>query len=201
MPDLCFKGERTYVHGTSLYEAVLQGAEVTGFGAPDGPLSVDFRRRLVSGARLHYHDAAGAPAAPEDAVTGFNLRCGTRVVRGWVEPTSTVVTRRIPYDEALIRTATAIDGETIRMIGAPPFQPFEICAAMAVHLHNTLFPPPPGERWMLTQVKLERPLTEADLSGLTLAFQRRLGERVTRTGVAVPEQPSLGTLTFMLTRL
>lgn len=200
-PDLCFKGERTYVHGTSLYETALQGAAATGFGTPDGPFTLDLRRRLASGACFHFHDAESVPPAPENAVAGFNLSCGGRKVSGWVEPTETPVTRRISYDEGLIRNATAIAGETIRLTGLPPFQPFEICAAMAVQLHNTLFPPAPGERWMLTQVKLARPLAETDLAGLRLNFQRRLGERVTRTSVAVSDQSPLGTLTFMLARM
>ena len=194
-PRLAFKGARSYIHGTSLYEAVIEGAHA-GPGAPDGPLSVDFRRQLQGGAEIHYVTGTAADI-PKDATGTFRLTCRGDSVTGWIQPSGEPVNERVDYDESVIRNTAEIDGEAVRQTAAPAFLPIEVCTSMGVMLHNHLFPLDAQERWLLARIQLVRPLATEDILGMTLTCHQNMNGRITRSGLHTGNGQSIGTLAFM----
>ena len=182
-PDVCFKGSRTYVHGTTLYEEILIGASETTSHPVDGPVRIEIRGLLLNQGDIHYHIGSYPEIAPEGITANFSLTCEGQPVSGWVTDNRKPVNRRIPYDESKIRDVTKIEGDQIKLLGHPEFSPFEICASMAVKLHNHFSPPVSGTKWLLTRIELDRPIVQDDLNDFSLNHIQTIANRFTKTEI------------------
>ena len=192
--DLRFKGNRDYLHGTDVYEALLGSVRRE---MPD----LDGRIRYA------FHRIARTALLAEVGVAGKSMRPG-RVVAEMVagDRTTSLVARayetgkpilgRYAYDEDSIRERCQIDDYRISMSGATSFKPIEVAVAMTKFLHNKLRPPETG-KWMFTRLDLARPFERADIDGMTVTQVRRLGGKLTMSHVAVGER-KLGTIYFSL---
>lgn len=196
-PHLKFKGSRTYVHGTTLYQEIVNGASATGVGMPDGKLRIDLHRQLHRQADIVYLNADDTSEAPEDAVAGFSLSIGSETVKGWVAPAGDAVTDRVSYDEGQILERAGIDDKTISLTDAPDFDPIEITTCLAVKIHNTLSPPPEGQKWLLARITLARPFTDAVNRDVALDVTRFVGGRFSETVIRSAGE-KIGSFNFLL---
>ena len=182
-PDLCFKGSRDYVHGTSLYEAILDGAARTASKSVDGLVRIDIRGLLRNQGNFHFQTRDELHEAPASITASFSVGCGDRIVKGWVTDARNRVVRRVPYDESLIWEALTMNENRIWLHGTPPFDPIEICAAMAVRLHNHLAPPKKGKKWLLSRIEFDHGIVSGDLKGLALKHLQTIANCFTKTEV------------------
>jgi len=199
-PDLCFKGARRYVHGTTLYEHILGGAESVGLGKPAGALKIDFRAMLCEQADLHYRDPGEAATVPAAAAVGFGLTIEGEAVGGWVVANGGPVRTIRPYAEDEILSRARIRDAEATLSAVPAYSPIEISTCLAVRLHQSLYPPPAGMKWLLARVALKRPLADADRATLAVRLRRRIGDTFTDTGIAAGGE-ELGSFGFFLTRV
>lgn len=196
-PELTFKGARRYVHGTSLYTEILNGAVCANIGTPDGRLRIDLHRQLHHQADFVYLDDGEKTKAPDDAVAAFSLAIGDAIVSGWVAPAGDAVQTSLPYDENKILTRAEISDHTISLSNAPAYTPIEVTTCLAVKLHNTLSPPPLGQKWLLARVTLARPFQDQDNHNIALEVTRFIGGRFTDTVITASGE-KIGNFNFLL---
>lgn len=182
-PTLTFKGGRTYVHGTTIYEQIILGATSLGLGKVDGNVRINLRAQLHHQAEFIYMDPSEKSNKPDTAVTDFDLMVSGKPMTGWVQPTVTPVDTDKPYNENLIRQDAAIDGQTISFNGQADFQPIEVSTSMAVQLHQALYPPQGSQKWLLARITLDQPFASADTQSMQLELKRIVGNKFTETNI------------------
>lgn len=196
-PQLILKGTRTYVHGTTLYQEILKGAAETGLGAPDGKIRIDLHKQLHRQADFVYLAPDEKADTPDAAVAGFTLGIGPDTVKGWVVPAGDAVTQSVPYDEDDILAHAEIADQIISLKDAPGFDPIEVTTCLAVKIHNTLSPPPEGQKWLLARVTLDRPFKDADIRDISLEVTRFVGGRFTESVITSADE-KIGSFNFLL---
>ncbi len=196
-PHLTYKGSRTYVHGTTLYQEIVKGASESGLGTPDGKLRIDLHKQLHRQVNVVYLASDDAHDAPDEAVAGFSLTIGDETVKGWVAPAGDEVTEAVPYDEDEILARAGITDKTISLTEAPDYDPIEITTCLAVKIHNTLSPPPEGQKWLLARVTLARPFKGGDTRDIELEVTRFVGGRFSETAIRSAGD-KVGTFNFLL---
>ena len=194
-PELWFKGDRHYVHGTSIYHTIIDEAEKLGLGKVDGRVTVSIRRTTINQIDFHYVLPEDDYQIPLHPAVEFQIECGGRNISGWVEESDRRILIRKPHDEKLIEQMTHVDGDEIGIHGNPPFSVFEIAASMTKELHYNLFPPAVGKKWLLAKVELNRPLALSDLDGFHLKIIKNLGGVFTVTAV-LNKMESIGLIFF-----
>ncbi|MBO6947044.1 MAG: hypothetical protein JJ855_03605 [Rhodospirillales bacterium] len=196
-PQLTYKGSRTYIHGTTLYQEIMKGASETGVGTPDGKLRIDLHKQLHRLADFVYLAPGDATDTPIDAVAGFTLTIGEDTVKGWVVPAGDQVGDSVPYDEDKILARAEIIDQTISLTDAPAFDPIEITTCLAVKIHNTVSPPPEGQKWLLARVALSRPFMDEDNRDISLEVTRFVGGRFSETVIRSGGE-KIGSFNFLL---
>jgi hypothetical protein len=194
-PEARLRGTRDYVHSTDLYEEIAAGAKAAGLGF-EGPLDFRIRARITHRPRYVYQRAT-EPAGPNAATCTF-MSHG----EDWmavISETNEAVTARKPYDESPASHGSGIDGLTASLDRPTGMRPIEALTALAVHLHKTALPPPPGQRWMLGQLTTRRALIEQDASLLTLAIDKQIGASTTRTRITA-QDGVIGSMIFILAK-
>jgi hypothetical protein len=194
-PEIAFRGLRSYVHSTDLYEQLLLGAVKNGV-FPDGPIDVRIRRAVTRHVEFRYSNlpqtrASGAPVT-------FSLRAGSELWSGYAEELNEDVHLSKPYDETPIWTNAQCDGRSVWTNVDTGMQPIEIITALAVFLHRRLHTPV-GSKWLLTGLRLNHPLKAEISRSVKIEFQRAV-DRATRSGV-IHAEAQVGELDFMLGKI
>lgn len=196
-PTLTFKGGRTYVHGTTIYEQIMLGATHLGLGDVDGKVRINLRAQLHHQAEFTYTDPSEKSSKPDTAVTDFDVMISGKPMTGWVQPTVTPVDTDKTYNENLIRKHAAIDDQTITFNGQTDFQPIEVSTSMAVQLHQALYPPQGNQKWLLARVTLEHPFAPSETQSMQLELKRIVGNKFTETDI-ITQGKKRGQFHFLL---
>lgn len=182
-PTLTFKGGRTYVHGTTIYEQIMLGATHLGLGDVDGKVRINLRAQLHHQAEFIYADPSQKSGKPDTAVTDFDVMVSGKPMTGWVQSTGTPVNTDKAYNENLIRQHAVIDDQTITFNGQADFQPIEVSTSMAVQLHQALYPPQGKQKWLLARVTLDQPFAPSETQSMQLELKRIVGNKFTETDI------------------
>ena len=193
-PPATLRGTRDYVHSTDLYEEILAGAAGAGI-AIAGPIDLRITGKITRQPVYRFQAAEGADVSRTAAICRFRWREESWICA--VAERGEPVTARKPYDESPAARLGQIDDRMIAIASETGMRPIEAVTALGVVLHKTALPPPAGERWMLAQLTLRRPLQASDTRKLTVAIERIVGQRMTRSSLAAEDGP-LGTMTFIL---
>lgn len=191
-----FRGARDYVHSTDLYDEIVRGAEALGLNFA-GPVDLRIKARITRQPRYRFsREDALSPVA--DAVAAqCRFHDGGRPWVVLVSEGVTPVIGRKPYDEGPAARHGSITGRTARLTGETGLQPIEAVTALAVLLHKTALPPPPGRRWMLGQMTLERALAPRDATELRIEIDKVSAGAITRSTLFSGDE-RLGALVFIL---
>jgi hypothetical protein len=192
-PRSALRGARDYVHSTDLYEEIVTGAAAAGLTF-EGPVDLRIRAKIIHRPSYRFMLADDAPG-PSAASCTFESRGSAYLVA--VTESDVLVVERKPYDESPAARAASIEGRVARLKGKTGLRPIEAVTALAVHLHKTALPPPPGQRWMLGQLSLKRPLAESESQFLELRIDRLIGETTSRTRISASDG-AIGTMIFIL---
>jgi hypothetical protein len=180
-----FKGDRTYVHGTDMYNAML-GELLTSYPAITiSPLRFTVHRP----ATLQCHLLVGEPgetlAKPASAVTELTTHVAEGRISAWLFEVDAPVTERYPYDEDRVETVCICHDSSIAIHQDSGYTPIETAVAMTKLLHRRLYPPDMG-KWLFTRLELQRPLAGADTSRFAIHFLEDLGRgRLTKSKIQV----------------
>lgn len=188
--ELAYKGARTYLHGTDMYNAIM---DYLGRSMPQhvrGPLKMvmhEFARNQVD---LRYSIGPERCPKPENARLEFFLSDN---VSGWLTETDRPVRASRPYPEDEIVAGSRIEAQTIIAAPGATYWPIEVLVSLTKHLHSSLRPGPLG--WAFTRLELNRPLEDDDRGTLQVELLHALGNRLTKSAVRAGETP-LGYIYF-----
>lgn len=174
--ELSYKGDRTYLQGPDMYDAVMDYLGRLESNHMDGPVKMvmhEFARNQVD---LLYSIGAERCPRPENARLEFSL---SNDVTGWLTETDRPVTVSRPYPEDEVLAGSKIDGKTITAEHPETFSAVEVIVSITKQLHQTLFPEQP--KWIVTRLELSAPLQRHYPSGLQVELLHVLGSRLTKS--------------------
>lgn len=195
--SLCFKGERDYLQGTDLAEAVATLARKE-LGAGVSRLQIAMHRFFCVQPDMHWAwlDDAGKLERPRTAGADFSVAAGAQALRGWISESTRKVDRRIDFDEQRITARCRLAGDSIAIEGETGFLPIEVAVSMTKTLHNRRYPAPAG-RWIFTKLDLNRLPAPADAARLSIALRDNLHGRLTKSEIRAGGEV-LGSIYFSL---
>lgn len=187
--ELSFKGARDYLHGTDMYNAVLQ--LLTGEREYAGLRDIDVSIHKMVSKQVDAISGEDLSPAVRPAVTcGFSAN-GSRQQIVLVE-TNRPVTGRYPYDEDAIVRDMAVDVASQRgtLRSAPGYSPIEIWVAMTKAVHLRVFDP--STKWLFVRARFPeyvRSLGSGEWATTIMAnFKDKLTRNdITRDGIKVGE--------------
>lgn len=192
-PEAAFRGSRTYVHSTDLYEEIVRAITKAGLGF-EGP--IDFRMKSMIVKRPIYRISRTPEPMPGAAATCAFSDAGARRLISIIETDQPIMLQKA-YDESPVAIQAHVQDRSALLSGETGMRPIEAITALAVQMHKIVLPPPPVRRWMLAQLLIRRPLEPSETSRLALTIERLVGTGMTRTRVDAADGP-LGSMVFIL---
>jgi hypothetical protein len=181
--DLSFRGDRDYLQGTAIYDAVVEATLAAFPGSADATGMIAFHRLLPTQPDLWLAGPGDDTPPPATPATSFGFEGRDGRIRGWLLDTSRPVLRREAYDEEAIRSVTRLAGEGIALLRDPGCTPIEAAVALTKFLHHAVLPMP-GRKWLFTRLDFARPLRDSDLAGMAVALRSNIHGRVTRSDLS-----------------
>jgi hypothetical protein len=191
---LRFKGDRSYLHGTDMFDETLTWLSSTCRGEI---AEIDF-----SFHRLATHQLAVVPEpcpshAKPVAVCAFALDGIRRKV--FLVESDEAVAGRYPYPEDEIVRPLEIDGTAHRGVlrGPSAYSEIEVWIATTKALHVRTIPESRG-KWLFVRGRFPKYVRKAEAHERTLTIAAGIGGRLTRTEVRLDGTPA-GEIYFSLT--
>lgn len=180
--ELTFRGERTYLHGTDLYQGILAALGDT---APPGPVSLTFHSLLKNQPDLIF-GAEDLRQLREDPTFRGELRLGSRdaLVHAALMESTRPVTLRRPCNEVDVTTTAVVDeaGKFASIHEPQTGCPIEQVVFLNKHLHLHLLPHL-SPKWLFARLELTTPLPQQSPRSLKVVLKQVLGNRFTRSEV------------------
>ena len=192
--SICFKGERDYLQGGDIYNAVTEGL-ASHYGSIDR-FHLAFHGFLKTLPELRVADGEAGRLWPTDIAAAVRFECASGARHGWLLATGQPVTCRFPFDEDAIRRHCRISSSTNAIRTHTPYSPIEVAVAMTKHLHNALLPQAAG-RWIFTRLEMGRLLRPADSDGLDITLRDNMHNRLTKSEIRAHGEP-IGFIFFSL---
>ena len=190
--SLPFKGDRTYLHGTDMYDGILAALDDAG-GAVKGRVQFRIYRIARNAVDLLVYDSGEEITRPDNAVA--SLAIGDTAA--FLVETGRQVEHRTIYDDNATDAYAERDGDSIHLSAAPRLTTIEAIVAITRSLHRTALPSS-EKRWMFTGLDLTRPLTPTDASDCTVTIQTRRGVSLTKSAITPASSEPLGHIYFSL---
>lgn len=190
---LCFKGDRTYLHGTDVYTsavAMLHGR----WPDVDGRCRFTFHRLARKPLTAWMDSFSAGRMRPGGCVAEMHVTGRNAAVSIWFTERDGEVACRYAYDEDAVVRDSVVAGSRIVMTRAPSNAPIEVLVALTKRLHYALLTPA-GGRWLLTRLDLQRLLREDDRAAMSVTMIGTPRVTLTRSEIAVGGQP-LGSIFF-----
>ena len=194
LPQVAFRGARNYVHSTTMYEQLIQGARSLGLQI-GGPLDMRVNRLITKQPRFLFTTDEVDGNAEQAAIISFHA--GENRWNCLISERDESVEQSEAYNEGPIREQAVVEGQTIRLNGGVDAKPFEIVTSLTLQLHNALLSIPSDRKWYLARIQLERLLSDDDKERLRITLVKKSGIRLTRCAIASGDT-SIGTIDFML---
>jgi hypothetical protein len=183
-----YRGQRTYVQGSDLFDACVRETNARHPLAAAGFVRLAAHQIVNHQCTLLLGEPDAEVSRPEDAYADFSAQTVDGVVRAFLRQTGEAVSERFAYDEERIEAACRLDGAQIMLQSDTGYSPIEVAIAMNKRLHNTLFPLS-GERWIFTRIDLSRPFHPEDAQQMTITFRQKLGVKLSRAAIAAGDEP------------
>lgn len=194
--ELCFKGDRDYLHGTDMYNSVVDAVHRCGVTIIGHRMAIHAIAR--NQCRLSIA-AAGEPVTrPDKLVADFSFDVAAGMVAGFLTESADKVECRYPYDEERICALCSTRGGRIRINGATGYSPIEVIVAMTKHLHHVALKER-AAKWAFTKLELSRALCADDATRIQLELVHNFNNRLTKSRIESGGAP-LGHIYFSLWR-
>lgn len=191
--DLRFKGDRTYLHGTDVYEAAVSCLRER-WPKIDGRCRFAFHRITGQPLMALCEPFSQGVTRPESCVAEMHVTGSSRQASVWFVPCEGEVTGRYPYDEDQVVADCVVVGNRLALGSVPKAKTIEIVVAMTKRLHNSIAKPEIG-RWLFTRLDLQRVLRPEDADGLSVTLATPARSAITRSNVQT-KAGNLGSIYF-----
>ena len=196
---LAYKGDRDYLHGTDIYNAVTRIISGSNPGIVFNKIKLSFHKVARNQFKMTYGNHSLLGQMPKDINVEGRFISQTADIICWLTETDEHVVENLPYHEEDIVNKTSIDGNSITIEGEVPFTPIEILVAITKNLHMKLYPVRAG-RWFFTRLELNRLLKISDAPKLKVEIEKNLNNRLTKGSIHSGEE-MLGYIYFSLVTL
>lgn len=193
--ELKYRGERNYVHGTSVYKWVTNYLS-SAFDTDD----MTFKMVIHGFSNKQFYFVFTTENEGLDKPQGGQIEISTSFgLHGWLVESDKEVVKREPYLEQEIIKQSHIRGDrSINMEGEVAFHPIEVLVALTKELHTREFSEQEG-KWVFTRLELDRLLEFSDSQKLTVQIQRSIGTRLTSSSIySGPDQ--IGKIYFSMVK-
>ncbi len=190
--ELGYKGTRGYLHGTDMYNAIMECVGRVASQHLHSPVKMVIHDFCHNQCDMVYTIGPDRCPRPDNARLEFYL---SNNISGWLKETNRLVLARRPYPEDEIVAKSRIEGQTILAVSDAPylFSPIEVLVSLTKRLH--LVVRSGMARWAFTKLELQRPLEDSDSECLQVELLQTLGNRLTKSAVRVGNVP-LGHIFF-----
>jgi hypothetical protein len=188
-----FKGERSYIHGTDIFNAMLDNYSIATIGSINFTMH-DFVRTptcqlYLIESKTQLNKLNEVCARCELEVNGTKHWLALTQCRGDVTSGG-----RYEYDEEQINTLCSLQGECIVLSKLSNFTFIENIVAMNKYLHQHLYPGVVG-KWIFTRINLKGYCDSREK--LELQLRHNMNYRLTKTDVLV-EGKKIGDIYYSL---
>lgn len=194
---LCFKGERNYLQGGDLCNAVMEAVSGSSVGEAVR-FQLAFHRFIAKQPDIVWLEGEKTSSRPENVAAEFAVNGSLGKASGWLVETDREVDCRVPFDEERIALHCAYDGESVSILGESGYLPIEVAVSMTKQLHNRMLPSSAG-RWIFTRLDVSRLFQSGDAAALTIKLQENLYGRLTKSEIKVHGE-AIGHIFFSLAR-
>lgn len=190
--ELGYKGARDYLHGTDMYNAIMEHLDRVALQYLYSPVKMVIHEFSHNQCDMLYSIGAERCPCPENARLEFYISDN---ISGWLKETDRLVLARRPYPEDEIVANSRIEGQTILAVSDAPcsYSPIEVLVSLTKRLH--LIVRSGSARWAFTRLELQRPLQAGDSGSFQVELLQALGNRLTKSAVRVGNVP-LGHIYF-----
>ncbi len=180
--NLCFKGNRSYLHGTDLFNRMSEHGERF-VGGPLTRLRFAVHRPMAHAVEAIFADEGELTGAQPGAVLAFHAS-GKR----WqlvARETTVPVQCRNPYDEEQIVEACTFDegAKAIRLTVALPFSDIELWVAANKALLDRWFGGATG--WWFVRAEVDRYTNHTVYKEVTLSVVHSFNQRLIKSAVTI----------------
>lgn len=194
-----FKGTRTYVHGTDIYNQLMPFLLEHLTDGPTPSVKLTIHGRTENHGDLWITDDPKRDGKPLGIKAELVLTSGEQNIFGWLTESSETITENYSYDEEAIRSRCLVSGNTLKITEDPGFTPIEIIVAANKKLMESVFPGEQG-RWFFTRLQLHQPLRRTDPADLAIEYEMNLpGNTLTRSRLRSKGE-LIGTIYFSAVR-
>jgi hypothetical protein len=177
--NLKYKGSRTYLHGSDIYNAIVEELSGRLGGYPARLVFKHFARNQVE-------LLLESPESTANVIgSGLWRMADENIERFWIRETDAPVTDSYPFEEDAITSTAHIEGQSIRAGHTNPYTVIENIIALTKKLNYALSPDVNG-KWLFGQIDLKQALP-AEWDSIQIERTICVGTSFSRNRIVVDE--------------
>lgn len=195
--DFQFKGSRTYVHGTDIFNQIGSFINDTLKIGTIEDIDMGIHKIMRKNLKLDVLDDSGERKRDNTSVT-FAFSDGKEKKKLFLYESDKEVSGRYPYpeDDIIALCDFNVNEKTITLTRKTEYTDIELFVAMNKGLMNKLFPDP-GGKWYFTKLEIDRYTRQRDYNNITIQLLRNLNFKLTKSSIAV-DNKTIGYIYFSL---
>ena len=184
-----FKGHRIYVHGSDMYDTMVNQIEELYTREALGTIRLTIHKPAFKQCDMVLGGPGEVPARPQRPIAEMVVKGIQGPISAWLVETDREVEGRYEYDEDRIGDLCTITGNRIIIADDSGFSSIEVAVAMTKRLHIRIFPDNEG-KWFFTRLDLSRPLEAGDALQLAIEFNHSFEDnRLTKSAIFSADAP------------
>lgn len=196
--NFCFKAERTYVHGSDIYNSILRYLKPK-YGATISSIELSIHTLSTHNMMGEILDS-GQPTFPVPPAVVFKFDVAGASKTLYLVETDKNVDCRYEYDEESIVQPSQISSDQSRITvrNETPYTPIEVVIALNKKLMQIVHADEKG-KWLFTRLALKQPLPDHTDETFTLSLAGGHSYRLTRSTIAIAGK-SYGQIFFSMVK-
>ena len=194
---MCFKGNRNYLQGADLYNAIVKYASKTTAEKLYAPFRMVIHRFAHKQCDMILGNPGEILTKPGHLFAEFIFSSDEGNVAGWMVETERVIDCRNPYDEKEIERLCVIDVDKKATViqGDSGYSPIELAVSMTKQLHYAVYPT--DASWIFNRLDLEQLFKPSDSYQIQIELEHNFNNRLTKSKIKVADE-TIGYIYFSL---
>jgi hypothetical protein len=194
---MCFKGSRTYLHGTDLYNALCEKVPRLSGLPVQAPVRIVIHRLVTHECDILLGAVGESIEKPERPWAEFTFSTDQGMIAGWMCETDRDVACRYEYAEERIEVKSALNDSKKEIVihEDTGYSPVEVAVAMTKKMHNAMCPT--KAKWLFTRLELKRLLQASDAHNLRIRLEHNFNNRLTKSSL-LSDGEAIGYIYFSL---
>ena len=189
-----FKGNRNYVHGTDIYNGLLETIN-DNFGSFPSQIRGSFHRLLKHNGIFHIFSSS-EEFKKELFYAYFLLLIKNEEYYAGLSSSDTPIIYSYEYDESDVLSGLSFDDRSVKMVLKPSYTYIEQIVAMTKRLHSIQYPEVKG-KWLFTKIRFQGKIDPQLFPGQELSIKagKNFHNTLTQNTLALDNE-SLGDIWF-----